>query len=160
MITTVVVVVVLIVFVISEDESVRELLAQLFEFLVQDLGAGVRVKELAVRDLEFGVAFVEAAAGVDQVVHALELVFVEVGAGDGDEAVYEEVVEVGEGFDDGGARVGGERHAGFEDVVGCWGVEVEDRVHEGHGVWKGGAGERCHLVSCVGVDMMSLWFSV
>ena len=67
-------------------------------------------------------AFVEAAAGVDDVFDALELVLGEVGCDEGDEVVEEEVVEVGEGFDGWCGWVGGHGDAGFEAAVGGWGV--------------------------------------
>lgn len=60
------------------------------------------------------------------VVDAFEAAGGEVGAGEGDELVDEEVVEVGEGFDGGGLGVGGEGDAGLEDAVGGGGVVVWD----------------------------------
>ena len=94
-----------------------ELPGQLPGLPVEDFGAGVGVEEVAVGGLELGVAFVEAAARVDDVVHAFELAFGEVGPREGDEVVDEEVVDVGEGFDGRGGRVRGEGDAGLEDLV-------------------------------------------
>lgn len=98
-------------------EGLRKLAFQVFEFLLEDVPAGVGVQEVAVGFVEFGVADVEAAAGVGEVFHAFEVVFGEVGTGEGDELVDEVVVEVGEGFDGGVGGVGGEVDGHFEDVV-------------------------------------------
>ncbi len=68
-------------------------------------------------------AFVEASARVDHVFDAFELVFVEVGTCEGDELVDEVVVELGEGFDGGVGRGGGEGDTHFEDLV-CVGRAV------------------------------------
>ena len=107
----------------DEGEGVGELFLYLVGFLVEGFGAGVGVEEVAVGGLELCVAFVEAAAGVDHVVHALEAAGGEVRAREGDEVVEEVVVDVRGGFDaggrgGGGGRVHGEGHAGFEDLVG------------------------------------------
>ena len=141
---------VVIVVVFFGGQRIRELLGQLVVSLIEGLGAGVGVEQVAVGGLELGVALVEAPAGVDQVVHAFELALGEVGAGDGEEVVEEEVVDLREGFDDGGGDgaaggFGGEGHAGFEDLVCCRGTLVEDRLHEGHGVWCWGACEGQHV---------------
>lgn len=106
------------------SEGVREPFLQLFVFLLERLGAGVGVEQVAVGDLELGVAFVEAPPGVDDVLHAFELVFRDVGAREADEVVDEEVVDVREGLDGRAGGVGGEGHAGFEDVVRGWGAVV------------------------------------
>ena len=98
-------------------EGIRKLAVQFFEFLVEDVPAGVGVLEIAIGFLEFGVADVEAAAGVGEVFHAFEIVFGEVGTGEGDELVDEVVVEMGKGFDGGVGRVCGEVDGHFEDVV-------------------------------------------
>ncbi len=58
---------------------------QCLDFGVEGFGAGVGVEEVAVCDLELVVAFVEASARVDHVFDAFELVFGEVGTGEGDE---------------------------------------------------------------------------
>lgn len=84
-------------------------------------------------------AFVEAAAGVDDVFDAFELVLGEVGVDEGDELVEEEVVEVGEGFDGWGGGVGGHGDAGFEELVRGEGVVVWEGGCEGGG-WRGGGG--------------------
>ena len=98
-------------------EGVRKLAFQFFELVVEDVAAGVGVLEVAIGFLEFGVADVEAAAGVGEVFHAFEIVFGEVGTGEGDELVDEVVVEVGKWFDGGAGRVCGEVDGHFEDVV-------------------------------------------
>lgn len=108
----------------GEEERIIEPFLQLFVFLLERLSAGVGVEQVAVGGLELGVAFVEAPSGVDDVVHAFELVFRDVGTGEADEAVDEEVVEVREGLDGRAGRVGGEGHAGFEDLVRGWGAVV------------------------------------
>ena len=105
-------------------EGTRQLALQFFGFLLEDVPAGVGVLEVAIGFLEFGVTDVEAAAGVGEVFHAFEVVFGEVGTGEGDELVDEVVVEVGEGFDGGVGRVGGEVDGHFEDVVCGGGVVV------------------------------------
>ena len=83
---------------------------QLLGFPVERVRAGGGVEEVAVRDLKFGVAFVEAPAGVDHVIHTLQLAFGDVGTGEGDEVVHEEIVEVWERFHGGGPRICGEGH--------------------------------------------------
>ena len=98
-------------------EGIRQLAFQCLEFLLENVPAGVGVLEIAIGFLEFGMADVEAAAGVGEIFHAFEIVFVEVGTGEGDELVYEIVVEVGKGFDGGVGRVCGEVDGHFEDVV-------------------------------------------
>ncbi len=90
---------------------VREPASQFLDLFFEHLGAGVGVEEVAVGELELGVAFVEALAGVDDVVDALEVALGEVGAREGDEAGDEEVVEVREGFHVGGEGVGGKGDA-------------------------------------------------
>ena len=126
-------------------ESIRELPVQILTLLVEEFGADVRVQQVAVRDVELLVALVEAAAGVGGVFQALELVLVEVGAGEGDEAVEEGVVEVREGFEVRVERVGGHGDAGAEDLVcGGRGAWVVDDVHEGEGFGGVGIGEGIH----------------
>ena len=98
-------------------EGVRKLAFVFFEFLLEDVPAGVGVLEIAIGFLEFGMADVEAAAGVGEVFHAFEIVFGEMGTGEGDELVYEVVVEVRKWFDAGVGRVCGEVDGHFEDVV-------------------------------------------
>ena len=113
-------------------EGIRKLAFQCLEFLVEDVPAGVRVEEIAIRVLEFGMADVEASSRVGEVFHAFEIVFGEVGTCEGDELVYEVVVEVGKWFDGGVGRVCREVDGHFEHMV-CGGrVVVQDGVHESH----------------------------
>lgn len=101
----------------EEGEGILEPILQLVVFLLERLGAGVGVEQVAIGDLELGMAFVEAPPGVDDVLDAFELVLCDVGTGEADEVVDEEVVDVREGLDGRAGGVGGEGHAGFEDLV-------------------------------------------
>ena len=98
-------------------EGIRKLALQFLEFLVEGVSAGVGVEEIAIGVLEFGMADVEASARVGEVLDAFEIVFGEVGTGEGDELVDEVVVEMGKWFDAGVGRVCGEVDGHFEDMV-------------------------------------------
>lgn len=109
---------------VVSSEGILEPFLQLFVFLLERLGAGVGVEQVAVGGLELGVAFVEAPPGVDDVFHAFELVFRDVGTREADEVVDQEVVDVREGLDGRAGGVDGEGHAGFEDLIRGWGAVV------------------------------------
>lgn len=121
-------------------EGIREQTAQGLCFPIEESGAGGGVEEVAVGEQELEVAGVELLAGVGDVVEAFEAAFLEERAGEADELVDEEVVEVREGFDGGGGGGGGEGDARLEDAVRAGGALVQNGGHEDEGFRGAGGG--------------------